>query len=148
MPQDTNDKRPTSTATADNPAEPDDVARCERNLNELIVAHRAREAFERFHADDVVMQENDDAGTRGKDANRRREDRFYANVRAMEASWLGGAVTGDVGYSEWHYVIDFKTGDRWDYHQIAARRWQHGKVVHERFYHADFPIRPAVTGPA
>ena len=58
----------------------------------------------------------------------------------MEATLLDSAVNRDTSYSEWHYVIEFKSGARWDYDQVAARRWKDGKVIQERFYHPNFPL--------
>lgn len=123
------------------PTEPatQSAERAEDEVNRLLASGRFREAFDRYFDDDVVMQENDDAETRGKEANRLREKSFYDSVIKLEAELLGSAVHGDSSYSEWRYVIRFKSGQCWDYRQVAARRWRNGKVVHERFYHSDFP---------
>ena len=101
-------------------------------------AGRFLEAFDRFYADDVVMQENDGPERRGKEQNRAREAKFHARLRRMTATLLGHAVNGGLAYSEWRYLIEFADGQSWDYTQVAARRWRDGKVVHERFYHRGF----------
>lgn len=113
----------------------------DRQLNAMIAAGRAREAFEQFLDDDVVMQENADPPTRGKQANRRREAPFFEAVAKLEATLLGSATANDTSYSEWRYVVDFKDGSRWDFYQVAARRWKGAKVIHERYYHPHFPTR-------
>jgi hypothetical protein len=121
--------------------EADGCRESERALNRLMAEGRFRDGFERFYDDAVVMQENTGTETRGKADNRAREAPFWRRVRAMTATLLGGAVNGDVAYSEWRYVIEFHEGASWDYCQVARRRWRDGKVVSERFYHPDFPIK-------
>ena len=49
-----------------------DLEARERELNEMIVARKHAEAFEKFYADDCEMQENSDPPTRGKVAKSRR----------------------------------------------------------------------------
>ena len=46
------------------------------DLNDLVIQGKAMEAFEKYYHEDVVMQENDNAPTVGKDANRKREEEF------------------------------------------------------------------------
>ena len=57
-----------------------DVATLDRELNEMILAGKAMEAFERFYAENVVMSDNDDEPWTGKDFNRKREEEFFASV--------------------------------------------------------------------
>lgn len=42
-------------------------------LNQMVLAGKSLEAFERFYHNDVLMQENDTTPTIGKEANRLRE---------------------------------------------------------------------------
>jgi ketosteroid isomerase-like protein len=105
-------------------------------LNQQILSGDALGAFEKFYADDVVMQENVDEPRKGKDANRKVEQEFFASVEQFHgAKLLGSAVNGDTSYSEWEYDITFKGGNRAKLTQVAARRWKNGHVVHERFYY-------------
>lgn len=46
----------------------------------MIAAGQAMEAFERFYADDVVMQENTEQPREGKDACRKYDEEFFGNV--------------------------------------------------------------------
>ncbi len=118
-----------------------DIAKLEESVNQMILAGRAPEAFELFYHDRVVMQENTDKATEGKTFNRFREDAFYAAVESMKAKLLGGAVGKGTSYSEWEYDITFKNGVRWRLTQVARRRWEDGRIIHERFYHETFPPR-------
>lgn len=112
----------------------------EKLVNDLIVCGQPVEAFERFYHEEVVMEENTSEATKGKGANRRREQRFYAAVSEMRATLLASAGLGDVTFSEWDYDILFKNGARWKITETAVRRWRDGKIIHERFYHENFPI--------
>lgn len=113
-----------------------ELAEIDRQLNQMILAGELLPAFERFYAEDAVMQENLDPPTVGKEANRARELQFIANAEQVhEVSLLGSVVGDDLSYSEWIFDITFKGGFRVRTTQVAARRWRDGLVIHERFYY-------------
>ncbi len=113
-----------------------DVRELERELNEMVASGKAMEAFEKFYADDVVMQENQEEPRVGKKACRAYEESFFGNVAEFhEGSLQGSAAEGNRSYSEWIFDVTFKDGSRMKNHQVAARQWKDGKVVHERFYY-------------
>ena len=112
------------------------IEQADKELNDMILGGKAMEAFERFYADDVVMQENSAAPTAGKDANRKREIEFFSTVEA----WHDGACTalvvaGNTTMSEWSMDITIKGMGRIKMEQAVVRRWKDGKIVSERFYH-------------
>lgn len=108
----------------------------EAQLNQMILGGKVMEAFEQFYADDVVMQENFDPPSAGKEANRKREMDFFASVEQFHGSKLHAAAYNDgVGLSEWEYDITFKGMGRVKMNQVSVRRWKDGKVAHERFYY-------------
>ena len=112
------------------------VAALEQELNAAVLAGQILEAFDRYYADDVVMQENAATPTAGKAANREREIKFLESIEQFHgAQCLGSATAGDTSYSEWVLDVTFKGGVRVKLEQVAARRWRHGQVVHERFYY-------------
>ncbi|MFO0973209.1 MAG: SnoaL-like domain-containing protein [Phycisphaerae bacterium] len=114
-----------------------DIALLESELNAQVVAGDILGAFEKFYDEQVSMQENSDPPCVGKAANREREKQFVASVGQVHAlQVLGGAVGADCSYSEWHFDITFKSGQRAAFDQAVARRWRNGKVVNERFYYA------------
>ena len=113
-----------------------DIASQDRELNKAILAGDILNAFEKFYATDLVMQENDSEPFIGKDVNRKREQEFVNSVEQFHgAKLLGEAVNGDRSYSEWEYDVTFKGGKRTKMQQVAARQWRGGQVVHERFYY-------------
>lgn len=113
-----------------------DLAELESQLNELLLARRPMEAFERFYAEDIVMQENVDPPVVGKQRNRAREEAFFGAIASFDrVELLGSAVGDDVTYSEWIYELTLRDGRKLNMTEVAARRWRDGLVVHERFYY-------------
>ena len=119
-----------------NPQTTYDVAALDRELNERVLGGDILGAFDTFYADDVVMQENSGEPTRGKAANRAREEAFVASVEQFHgAQVLSTAVNGNVTFSEWVLDATYKGGGRVVLAQVAVRRWKDGKVAEERFYY-------------
>ena len=116
---------------------PTNNAKLDHDLNQAILSGDILNAFEKYYAKDVVMQENDGAPFIGKDVNRKREQEFVGSVEQFHgAKLLGEAVNGDTSYSEWEYDVTFKGGGgRVKLQQVASRRWKNGQVAHERFYY-------------
>ena len=114
-----------------------DIAQLEQELNEMILAGQAMEAFEKFYAEELVMQENDQPPRVGKAANREFEEQFFGSIKEFHGATLGEvAVTGDVSFSEWTFDVTFVDGTRVANPQVTRRKWQNGQVINERFYHA------------
>lgn len=115
---------------------PHDIAALDAELNQMIATGKALEAFEKFYAEDCVMQENLDDPRRGKAACREYEVGFFSSIAEFKRGELhAAAVTGDRSYSEWTFACTFKDGSAIDNTQVSARTWKDGKVVHERFYY-------------
>jgi len=113
-----------------------DIAALHEELNEMIRAGKALEAFDRFYADDVVMGENDEEPSKGKALNRKREEEFFGSVAEVhDLSVISSAAGDDISFSEWSFDLTFKNGPRVNWTQTAVRRWENGRVVSERFYH-------------
>jgi ketosteroid isomerase-like protein len=118
----------TATATS--------VQELDKQLNDDVLSGKIMDAFEKYYADDVVMQENSEDPRVGKDANRKAEEQFMASVEAFHgASVKASAVNGDVSFSEWEMDITFKGGKRVKMEQVAVRHWKNGKIAHERFFY-------------
>ena len=112
------------------------VAELDQALNEAILTGKALEAFEKYYADDVVMQENSDEPRVGKEANRKAEVEFFSSLAEFhEGKLVSEAVNGDVTFGEWFMDVTFKNGYRLKLAQTAVRRWKDGQIVHERFYY-------------
>ncbi len=112
-----------------------DLAALESQLNQLILEGQVMVAFERFYAEDIVMQENTAPPVSGKARNREREQAFFGSIAESKIHLLGSAVGDGVTYSEWIFELSFKDGRRVCMTEVSARRWKDGLVVHERFYY-------------
>ena len=112
------------------------LQKIDQELNDAILAGDIMGAFERFYADAVEMQENNAEPTRGKDANRQREQEFVDSIAEFHgAGVLSSAVGDDVSFSEWWMDVTFKGGGRKKLEQAVVRRWKDGLVAQERFYY-------------
>jgi hypothetical protein len=106
------------------------------DLNSMILKGQILEAFEKYYADDVAMQENDQPPTVGKDANREREKQFLANVTEFKGAEVKAVAIGEnVTMVEWFFDYTHKEWGKKTYNQVAVQRWKDGKIVHERFYY-------------
>lgn len=112
------------------------VPQTDKEVNDMVLSGKILDAFEKFYADDVVMQENSEEPRRGKDANRKAEEEFMSSVEQFHsARVVASAINGDVSFSEWEMELTFKGGHRAKMNQVAVRKWKNGKVVHERFFY-------------
>ena len=119
----------TATATS--------VQELDKQVNDDVLSGKAMEAFEKYYAEDVVMQENLTTPKVGKEVNRKAEQDFVASIEQFHgAALLGSAVNGDRSYSEWEFDATYKGGHRVKLTQVAVRQWKNGQIVHERFYYS------------
>ena len=109
-------------------------------LNTMIQSGKLMDAFEKYYHPEVVMQENNDEPTIGKDANRERElqvlkqqsetiEKFHGHVNAVTEG-------EDVTMVEWTFDMTFKGGMQVKQDQIAVQKWQDGQIISERFYYS------------
>jgi ketosteroid isomerase-like protein len=104
-------------------------------LNAMIVAGKSVDAFNRFYAEDVVAQENDEPERRGRAPWMQARAEMEKNITKFEARVIANAANGDVSFSEWEYDMELAGMGPLKIVQVAVRRWQSGRIVHERFYH-------------
>jgi hypothetical protein len=107
------------------------------DIKNLVLQGKAMEAFEKYYADDVVMQENEQPATVGKEANRARELDFFSNVTEFRGAEVKAVAYGeDVIMSEWFIDYTHAEWGKVTHDQVSVQRWKDGKVIHERFYYA------------
>ena len=112
------------------------ISTFDADLNAKILTGKAMEGFERYYAEDVVMQENSDAPYVGKDLNRKRETDFFSSIAEYHGGKLeASAVNGDTSFGQWWMDVTFKNGHRANLNQVAVRKWKDGKILHERFFY-------------
>ncbi len=106
------------------------------DLNNLILQGKSMEAFEKYYHEDVIMQDNEESPTIGKDANREREEEFNGNIiQFYGAEPLNVTAGSNVTMVEWYFKYEHKEWGLRDYKQIAVQTWQGDQIIHERFYY-------------
>jgi ketosteroid isomerase-like protein len=108
-------------------------------LNRMILQGEILDAFDKFYAEDVVMQEDSDEPRRGKAANREYEEQFVASLEQFHDAEIRAVALDEengVAMIEWFMDVTVAGQGRTQMEQIAVQRWEDGQVVHERFYHA------------
>ncbi|MGL5836464.1 MAG: SnoaL-like domain-containing protein [Waterburya sp.] len=107
------------------------------DIKNLVLQGKAMDAFEKYYGDDVVMQENENPVTVGKEANRNRELDFFAKVTEFRTAQVKTVAYGeDVIISEWFVDYTHSEWGKVTHDQVSVQRWKDGKVIHERFYYA------------
>ena len=105
-------------------------------LNQLVLAGKSMEAFEKFYHNDVLMQEHDSTPTIGKEANRKREIEFYSNVTEFRKAEVHGVTVGEnISTVIWHYDYTHKEWGRRNYAQVSVQHWKDGLIVREQFFY-------------
>lgn len=108
------------------------------DLNDLILQGKMMEAFEKYYHEAVVMQENENPPTIGKDANREREEAFMSSVTEFRgASPLKVAVGENVTMVQWHYDYTHSEWGVRNYVQISVQEWKNGKIIKEQFFYGN-----------
>lgn len=107
------------------------------DLNDLVLQGKALEAFEKYYHDDVIMQENENIPTIGKEANLNREKEFFASITEFRgAKPLKITVGENVSMVQWHYDYTHKDWGIRNYTQVSVQEWKDGKIIKEQFFYS------------
>lgn len=105
-------------------------------LAQMIGEGKILEAFEKYYADNVSMQENEDAPRLGKEVNRAYEKAFVEGITEFhDAKTLGIAWGDNYSVIESFMDVTHKDWGRSARSQVAVQRWENGKIVKEKFYY-------------
>jgi ketosteroid isomerase-like protein len=114
-----------------------DIQTSINDLNNKVLQGKALDAFEEYYADNVVMQENNDPATEGKDANRKREQEFFASIKEFHGAEVKNLAIGEnVSMVEWSWDYTHAEWGRVQMNQVAIQTWKDGKITHEKFYYS------------
>ncbi|ULQ55660.1 ester cyclase [Flavihumibacter rivuli] len=109
-----------------------------RDLNQMVLDGNAMEAFEKYYDIDVIMQENEQQPTIGKEANRQREIEFFNNIVEFRgAAALYVAVGDGVTMVVWHYDYTHMEWGARNYTQVSVQHWKNGKIIKEQFFYGN-----------
>ncbi len=110
----------------------------EKDLHQLVGEGKMMDAFEKYYAENVVMEEPRFGAMEGKDANREREIQFLGSIK----EWHGGGVTAvtsneaeGITMSESWMDVTFVDGNRMKWEETSVKKWEGDQIVHERFYY-------------
>lgn len=105
-------------------------------LNQMILEGKVLEAFEKFYAEDVVMQDNNNPARTGKAENRKYEEAFVGGLTEFRGAKILNTIISD-GIAVVETWMDFTHKDYGDrnYTQVSVQRWKDGKIVEEKFYY-------------
>jgi hypothetical protein len=105
-------------------------------LNKMILEGKFLEAFDKFYAPEVRMQDNDLPIRDGFEANRKFEEAFLSNIMEFRnAKLLNTIISDGVVANEWHFDFSHKEWGVRNYSQIGIQRWKNGKIIEEKFYY-------------
>lgn len=106
-------------------------------LNKMILEGKSLEAFEKFYAEDVTMQENEVTPTEGKNANRSREEEFATSITAFRHAAVKNVIISDhISVVEWELDYTHKDWGDIKHTQVSVQRWnKEGLIVRENFYY-------------
>jgi hypothetical protein len=105
-------------------------------LNSLVLEGKALEAFDKFYHPQVVMQENENQPTIGKEENRAREIEFFSNISEFRGAQVKGVALADnLSTVVWHYDYTHKAWGVRNYMQVSVQHWQDGLIIKEQFFY-------------
>ncbi len=105
-------------------------------LNQMILEGKILDAFDKFYAEDVVMQDNNYPQREGKAVNRQYEEAFVNGLTEFRgAKVVNSLVSDDLAVTEWWFDYTHKDYGERNYRQLAVQRWKNGKIVEEKYYY-------------
>ncbi|MBI5804007.1 ester cyclase [Candidatus Pacearchaeota archaeon] len=109
-----------------------------KELNDMILNGKIMEAFEKFYAEKVVMQENSEEPRVGKDTNREFEKQFMAMVKEFHGMKLNASAFNEekgIVMNYWEMDVTMRGKPRRKSSQVAVQEWKNGKIIKERFFY-------------
>ncbi|MBD2754271.1 nuclear transport factor 2-like protein [Spirosoma validum] len=106
-------------------------------LAELIEANQTIKAMERFYADDVTMQENEDPLRIGKAICLQHERYNLSGLIELKAKLLHQAINETTGvvFSEWYMEATYLSGKRFSVTEVSVQHWRNELIYKEKFYY-------------
>lgn len=105
-------------------------------LNNMILQGDILGAFEKFYADEVVMQDNETPLREGKKVCREFEEAFVNNLSEFRGAAVKNVMVSEeagVAAIEWDFDYTHNEWGERKYTQVSVQRWNDGKIVSEKF---------------
>ena len=105
-------------------------------LNNMILEGKILDAFDKFYAPDVKMQDNDYPVRNGFEENRTYEEGFVGGLTEFRgAKVLNTIISDGIAVIEWWFDYTHKDYGVRNYKQVSIQRWKEGKIIEEKFYY-------------
>lgn len=104
-------------------------------LNQMLEAGKAMEAFEQFYSENVSMQENETEPRQGKNFNREQCGGFVNAFPDLKLKVLSVAYGNNLSMQEILFDYTNEAGEKIHYPELAVRHWENGLVGKEKFYY-------------
>lgn len=101
-------------------------------------AGKLLEGFEKYYAENVVMQELGEEPRVGKDANRTHDINFMQSIKEVHGGGILSFAEDADNYKtmvESWMDLTFANGFRVKMQQVAVQTWENGLIINEIFYH-------------
>ena len=114
-----------------------------KKLFELATIGNTIQAMELFYADDVTMQENEEAPRIGKQFCLAHEKQLLENTKDVSIKVINQAIdfSQQVVFTEMEINFTTKKGVKLHLKEISIQHWHEGQVIKEKFYYKDFVPR-------
>jgi SnoaL-like protein len=94
------------------------------------------EAIEEFYAADASMQENEQPPRTGRESLAANERKVLARMRSVKSTCVRPVfVDGDRVVIRWVFEFERLDGTRMRMDELAYQRWEHDRVVEEKFFY-------------
>ncbi len=105
---------------------------------DLLSKGQMMDAFEKYYADEVVMQENNEDPRVGKEASRKFELEFMSSIEEVHGSEIKNvAINAETGVVFIQSFMDatYKDFGRAPMEEVQVQTWKDGQIVHEKFFY-------------
>ena len=105
---------------------------------ELLSQGDAMGAFEKYYAEDVVMQENNEEPRVGKDVSRKFEIEYMSAIEEVHNSEIKNVAINEesgVVFIQAAMEATFKGAGRTAMEEVQVQTWKDGQIVHEKFFY-------------
>lgn len=105
------------------------------DLNSLIKEGKILEAFEKYYGEDVIIHENGNSPTIGKNENRKRGIKFLWEIDEVYGAEIKSVSFGDnISMTEWAINVKTKDGLKKIIYRVNVQAWKDEKIISERLY--------------
>lgn len=110
----------------------------EKDLHKMIGEGNLLGAFDKYYADNVVMEEPRIGRMEGKEANRKREEEFIGSIKEWHDGGVRSIASNEeegITMSEQFMDVTFADGNRMAWEETSVKKWEGDQIVHEKFYY-------------